>query len=407
MSDRGKDVIRRVEKAVATLKKGQLVIVADSENREAEGDMIGLADFVSPETVNTMVSKAHGLLCVPMSQTYASRLGLRPMIGDATDAFGTAFTVSTDAKTTSTGISAFDRSDTIHQLADATKRWSDFYHPGHIFPLTAADHGTLQREGHTEAAVDLAELADASPVAYICEILQKDGTMARRPYLKSFAEGIQMPFLTIDDIKAYRYMKDIDVATTITKVKLPTKYGEFDLEAFSTGDNQEPTLLISKGQFNADEPLLLRIHSECLTGDVLGSKRCDCGEQLAKALRLIQLKGHGAVLYLRQEGRGIGLANKLKAYQLQEEGYDTVEANIRLGFKPDQRHYGLVAAILHKKNIHQVILMTNNPDKVRQLTDLGIKVMTRMPLEVAATPEDKSYLEVKKHKFHHFLKEVD
>ncbi|GAF35528.1 bifunctional 3,4-dihydroxy-2-butanone-4-phosphate synthase/GTP cyclohydrolase II [Lentilactobacillus farraginis] len=405
--NKSKQIIKRVERAIAALKQGKLVIVADSLQREAEGDMIGLADFVSPQTVNTMVSKAHGLLCVPMSQSYADRLGLGPMVTNATDAYGTAFTVSTDAKTTSTGISAFDRADTIRQLADVSKTSADFYHPGHIFPLIAADRGTLQRQGHTEAAVDLAKLAGASPVAYICEILKKDGTMARRSYLKSFAEGLQMPFLTIADIQAYRYMKDIDVAQPITRVKLPTEYGDFNLTAFRTDEHSEPTLLISKGTIDANEPLLLRVHSECLTGDVFGSKRCDCGQQLAKSLRLIQMKGHGAVLYLRQEGRGIGLANKLQAYKLQEQGYDTVDANIHLGFEPDQRHYGVAVAILHKLGVHRVDLMTNNPDKMQQLTDLGIDINKRIPLEIEPTTEDTSYLKTKKEKFHHLLKGVE
>lgn len=400
-------VIKRVETALTALKKGGLVIVADSQSREAEGDMIGLADLVSPETVNTMVSRARGLLCVPMSRQNAERLGLHPMVANATDAYGTAFTVSTDAKTTSTGISAFDRAETIKQLANPTKTWDDFYHPGHIFPLIAADRGTLQRQGHTEAAVDLAKLAGASPVAYICEILRKDGKMARRPYLKSFAEGIGVPFLTIADILTYRYIKNFEVVESITTVKLPTRFGDFNLEAFQTDRAQEPTLLISKGRVQPDEPLLLRLHSECLTGDIFGSRRCDCGEQLAKALRLIQLKGHGAVLYLRQEGRGIGLANKLKAYKLQEQGYDTFDANLHLGFEPDQRHYGVAAAILHEKGVQTVDLMTNNPDKIQQLSDLGISVRKRIPIEIAATADDQSYLQTKKNRFHHLLKGVD
>jgi GTP cyclohydrolase II/3,4-dihydroxy-2-butanone 4-phosphate synthase len=400
------EVTKRVEAAIAALQQGGLVIVTDSDQREAEGDMIGLAQYVTPETVNTMVSKARGLLCVPMSRDYAERLNLIPMVSHATDAFGTAFTVSVDARTTSTGISAYDRADTIKQLADDTKSWAGFYRPGHVFPLVAADHGVLEREGHTEAAVDLAKISGAAPVAYICEILKKNGKMARQKDLKAFAEGMRMPLLTIQDIKVYRYMHDIDVAESITQVKLPTKYGDFNLEAFETHNGQEPTLLISKGRPNPTEPLLLRIHSECLTGDILGSKRCDCGEQLAIALRTIEEQGHGSLIYLRQEGRGIGLANKLRAYKLQEEGYDTVEANVHLGFEPDQRHYGIVAAILHKKGINTVELMTNNPDKIDQLRALGINVTTRLPIEIPAQPENRHYLETKKHKLHHLLRGV-
>ncbi|MCD2256363.1 GTP cyclohydrolase II [Lactobacillus sp. CC-MHH1034] len=400
-------MIQRVENAIDVLKQGKLVIVADSEQREAEGDMIGLADYVTPEAVNTMITKARGLLCVPMSAEIAARLQLQPMVSHATDAFGTAFFTSVDAKTTSTGISAFDRAMTIQQLANPDTVATDFYHPGHVFPIVAKDRGVLEREGHTEAAVDLAKIADAHPIAFITEILKRDGTMARRRDLKSFAEGIQTPFLTIEDIKLYRYMKSVDVLDTITKVQLPTKYGDFQLEAFDTKDGSEPTLLISKGELNETEPLLLRVHSECLTGDIFGSKRCDCGEQLSKSLQQIEAAGRGAVIYLRQEGRGIGLANKLKAYKLQEAGMDTVEANVHLGFKPDERDYGLVAAILYQKQVSQIALMTNNPDKVQQLEQLGIKIVRRVPIEVSALPENISYLATKKHKMHHLLKEVN
>ncbi len=399
------NVNQRVEIALAALKQGRLVIVTDSEHREAEGDMVGLAQFASQPAVNTMVTKARGLLCVPMSGAYAQRLGLGPMLAQGNDAFGTAFTVSADAVQTTTGISAQDRATTIQALANPDTTWGDFYHPGHVFPLIADDQGVLARPGHTEAAVDLAKLAGASPVAYICEILKKDGTMARRKDLKPFAEGMQMPLLSIQDIQTYRYTHDVAVADLVTQVHLPTAYGDFELTAFDTHNGHEPTLLISKGQIKGANPLLLRIHSECFTGDVLGSKRCDCGEQLAKSLQAIEAAGTGAVLYLRQEGRGIGLANKLRAYKLQEAGLDTVEANVHLGFDPDQRDYGLVAAILHKYAVHRVALMTNNPDKIQQLEQLGITT-TRRPLEIPANPDNQAYLVTKKHKFHHYLKEV-
>ncbi|GAA3618546.1 bifunctional 3,4-dihydroxy-2-butanone-4-phosphate synthase/GTP cyclohydrolase II [Secundilactobacillus similis DSM 23365 = JCM 2765] len=397
------DVISTIEAAVDELKQGKLIIVADSLDREAEGDLLGLADYVTPENVNRMVTKARGLLCVPMSAGVAERLGLKPMVSDATDAFGTAFTVSVDARTTSTGISAFDRSDTIAALANGDSTFDDFYHPGHIFPLIARENGVLERDGHTEAAVDLARLTGGSPVAYICEVLKKDGTMARRKDLKAFAEGTQTKMITIGDLIRYRQLKTVDAITT---VDLPTDYGHFKMEAFKTSDEGEPTLLISKGDLSGDVPVLLRLHSECLTGDVFGSKRCDCGAQLHEALRRIEAAGRGAVLYLRQEGRGIGLANKLKAYKLQEQGFDTVEANLKLGLPADDRNYGLAAAILRQKGVTNVDLMTNNPDKIEQLEAQGIHVHARQSLEVGVTTENEAYLKTKKQKFHHMLKEV-
>lgn len=397
---------QRVQAALGQLKAGGLVLVRDDDRREAEGDLIGLADRVTPATVNQLTTQARGLICVPMTAAIAERLGLQPMASASTDAFGTAFTVSVDARTTSTGISAFDRATTIRHLADPNAVPGEFYRPGHVFPLIARPHGTLQRGGHTEAAVDLARLAGARPVAYICEVLRKDGHMMRRRQLKAYAEGLQVPFLSIQDIRTYRLLINDHVATAVPPVRLPTKYGTFQLEAFETHDGQAPTLLISKGPITPATPLLLRVHSECLTGDLLGSRRCDCGEQLATALQRIEAAGHGAVLYLRQEGRGIGLANKLRAYGLQDQGLDTVQANQRLGFLPDQRDYGLVAAILATKHVSQVTLMTNNPDKVAQLEQLGIQVIRQEPLEVAPRPENRAYLQTKKRKFHHQLKEV-
>lgn len=400
-------IIEKVENALQTLKNGGLIIITDDENRESEGDMVGLAEYVTPKAVNTMVTNARGLLCVPMSAEIAQKLGLSPMVTNAEDAFGTAFTISTDAKTTKTGISAFDRAKTIQKLADPQAKFSEFYHPGHVFPLIAEEGGVLARGGHTEAAVDLAKLAGVRPVAYITEVLKKDGTMARRNTLKSLAEGMQMPLLTIEEIKIYRYMKDAGIVKSVAKVHLPTKYGEFEMEAFDTGAGQEPTLLLTKGNLSEVQPLLLRIHSECLIGDIFGSKRCDCGEQLERSLKEIQSRGRGALLYLRQEGRGIGLANKLKAYELQEQGMDTVEANLKLGFQADERHYGVAAAILRKKGVTKVNLLTNNPDKIKQLETLGIKVEERVTIQIPAHPENRSYLKVKKEKMHHLLKGMD
>lgn len=398
------DLIQKIEAAVETLKQGKLIIVADSLDREAEGDMVGLAEYVTPENVNTMVTKARGLLCVPMSETVANRLKLKPMVTDATDAYGTAFTVSTDVRTTTTGISAFDRSATIAALAKSDSGFDDFYHPGHIFPLIARENGVLERDGHTEAAVDLAKLAGVQPVAYICEILKKDGTMARRKDLKAYAEGTQTPLITIPELQQYRQIKTIE---TIANVDLPTIYGTFKLKALKTSTDGEPTLLITKGDLRGQAPVLVRLHSECLTGDVFGSKRCDCGAQLAESLKRIEQAGRGAVLYLRQEGRGIGLANKLKAYELQEQGLDTVEANLHLGLPADERNYGLAAAILRQEGVTTVNLMTNNPDKIQQLEQYGIKINHRVPLEVGLTQENEAYLKTKKNKFQHLLREVN
>lgn len=407
MNNLKNQVQQRVERALEALKSGRLVIVTDDDHREAEGDMVGLAEFATQATVNQMVTNARGLLCVPMTPTIAERLGLHAMVENATDAYGTAFTVSADVKTTTTGISAFDRALTIRELANPTATPSDFYHPGHVFPLISDSNGTLARSGHTEAAIDLAKLAGTTPVAYICEILKKDGTMARRKGLKAFAEGLQMPLLSIKDIKSYRYMNNVDAITEVTKVKLPTVYGNFQLEAFDTSDGHEPALLLTKGEISQHETLLLRVHSECLTGDIFGSKRCDCGDQLHAAMNAIEDAGSGAIIYLRQEGRGIGLANKLRAYKLQEQGLDTVEANLHLGFPADTRDYGIVAAILKSKSIDTIELMTNNPDKVTQLKSLGIKIAKRRPLELPVLPENRRYLKTKKHKLNHMLTEVE
>ncbi|MEE6666118.1 GTP cyclohydrolase II [Pediococcus acidilactici] len=401
-----KDVLTRVEEALEVLKKGQLIIVADDVEREGEGDMVGLAEHVTPENANTMISHARGLLCVPMSLDLVKKLDLHSMTDDSTDAFGTAFTVSTDAKSTTTGISAYDRAKTIKQLVDPLSKYDDFYHPGHIFPLIAKKGGVLERPGHTEAAVDLAKLANSTPAAYIMEILKKNGKMARKKDLKSLAEGLQMPLITVKEIKYYRLLKDQQLVKSVAKVNLPTKYGNFNLEAFETPNSQEPTLLISKGQLKHADSLLLRLHSECLTGDVFGSLRCDCGDQLIASLQQIEKKGSGAVLYLRQEGRGIGLTNKLKAYMLQEAGLDTVDANLKLGFQADEREYDIAAAILKQKGISKVELLTNNPDKITQLTKYGIHIEKRIPLEMNPNDNNLSYLKTKKQKMHHLLTEV-
>ncbi|RMC41487.1 GTP cyclohydrolase II [Lactobacillus sp. ESL0233] len=401
----------KMQEILNHLKKGGLVIVADSPQREAEGDMIGLAEKVTPAAVNMMISKARGLLCVTMSKEYAQRLQLEPIKTDSNDSFGTAFTLSVDATETTTGISAFDRAKTIKRLADPNSHWSNFYHPGHVFPLVAKEGGVLERTGHTEAALDLARLAGAAPVGYICECIKKDGTMARRKDLKALAEGLGIPYLTIEELIEYRKFQTQKklAVESFARVALPTKYGTFQLEGFREHQQleKEPTLLISKGEIKAGPPLLLRLHSECLTGDVFGSKRCDCGAQLQEALKQIEKNGAGAVLYLRQEGRGIGLMNKLRAYELQDQGMDTVKANQHLGLPVDARSYQLAATILKQKGITEVHLMTNNPDKVAQLENYGIKVSKRIPLEVGMTKENQNYLLTKKHQMNHLLSEVN
>lgn len=387
----------RIETAIKQLQKGGLVIVADDENREAEGDLIGIANLATSETVNFMTKFARGLICAPISQTIAKRLELSEMVEQNTDSFGTAFTVSVDHRSTTTGISAFERAKTIQALANPQSKADEFHRPGHIFPLIGKSGGVLERRGHTEAALDLARLANQSEAAYICEILNEDGTMARRPQLDELAKKWQLPFITIEELAIYLSGKG-----QLT-VALPTAYGDFQLSLFEDQEQREH-LLLSKGDIkNAEKPLLVRIHSECLTGDVFGSHRCDCGEQLHQAMERIEAEGAGAILYLRQEGRGIGLKNKLRAYQLQENGRDTVEANLELGFQADEREYHFAVEMLRAMQVNRVRLMTNNPDKIQELEKMGIEVVERVPLETSPVKENRNYLRTKKEKFHHLL----
>ncbi|WP_395538462.1 GTP cyclohydrolase II [Lactiplantibacillus pentosus] len=387
--------IKKIQNALTHLKNGGLVIVMDDEDREAEGDMIGLASKATPQKVNFMTKYARGLMCVPMAPKIAEKLQLSQMTSNNTDPFGTAFTISVDHKSTTTGISAFDRWRTITHLADSSAKSEDFYKPGHIFPLVAKENGVLERNGHTEAAVDLAKLAGEEPVAYICEILKSNGEMARSKGLHEIAEEYSLPIITIKELQEYRKN---EVSKSVEEVKLPTEYGNFKLHYF-TGDN----LALIKGDISGDDPVMVRLHSECFTGDVLGSLRCDCGPQLHKAMQQIEKRGRGIILYLRQEGRGIGLRNKLKAYRLQEKGYDTVEANTHLGFKADERHYEIAAQILQELGVHRINLLTNNPDKIKQLKLDGIEIVRRLPLEIAPNIHDQKYLITKKQKFHHML----
>lgn len=386
-----------ITEAIKTLKKGGLIIVADDEDRESEGDLVGLAEYVTPEAVNFMTKFGRGLICAPISKNIAQRLSLGEMTAHNTDAFGTAFTISVDHKHTKTGISAFDRATSIQALADPHSKSNDFLRPGHIFPLISVDGGTLVRRGHTEAAIDLAKLANSVEAAYICEILKEDGTMARMQDLTRLSEKWQLPLITIDELVNF-----LEESSHIT-VNLPTDYGDFKLTIYEDGEKREH-LLLTKGDIqNSQSPTLVRVHSECLTGDVFGSHRCDCGEQLHEAMRMIEEEGTGAILYLRQEGRGIGLRNKLKAYQLQEQGLDTYEANIELGFAPDERDYHFAADILKSIGATSIRLLTNNPDKVTELQQDGITIVDRVPIETVPQKENQAYLKTKRDKFHHYL----
>lgn len=387
--------VRKIQNAIQWMKNGGLVIVADDEDRESEGDMIGLGSKVTPENVNFMTKHARGLLCTPVSKTIAQRLNFYQMEQNNTDPYGTAFTISVDYKTTTTGISAYDRAATIKAIADPTSKPEDFFKPGHCFPLVAKDDQIKNRNGHTEASIALAHLAGEPEVAYICEVMKADGHMARRPQLKEIAKEYHLPFLTIAELQKYI---NSPVSKRSEFVNLPTKYGNFKIKAFANEN-----LAIIKGKIDPKKPVLVRLHSECLTGDTFGSMRCDCGDQLHTAMKQINKNGSGIILYLRQEGRGIGLINKLKAYGLQDQGYDTYEANEILGFKPDERNYIIAAKILKDLGISHINLLTNNPDKIDQLENNGITIEKRIPLEIPANEVNHDYLETKRDKFHHLL----
>lgn len=387
--------VKKIQATIKHLQEGGLAIVMDDADREAEGDLVGLASEATPEKVNFMTKYARGLMCVPMAPEVAERLKLPQMTADNSDPFGTAFTISVDHHSTTTGISAFDRWRTITHLAAPTAKNEDFYKPGHIFPLVAKKNGVLERNGHTEAAVDLARLAGVEPVAYICEILKDNGEMARSVELHEKAAEFGLPLITIKELQEYRQSL---ASKPVEEVHLPSQYGDFRLRWFD--DNN---LALIKGDIDPTTPVMVRLHSECFTGDVLGSLRCDCGPQLHEAMRRIEKNGSGIIIYLRQEGRGIGLANKLRAYHLQEHGYDTVEANEKLGFAPDERQYDRAVAILHQLGITKINLLTNNPDKIAQLQLGDIEINERIPLEIAPNNYDENYLITKKDKFHHLL----
>lgn len=419
-----------IQQAIDDFRRGKFVIIVDDQDRENEGDLCLAAEMVTPEAITVMAREACGLICVPMASSWADRLDLPPIVDAAenTSPFGTAFTVSVEAREgVTTGISAYDRAATISVLADPAATRENLTVPGHIFPLRARENGVFERTGQTEAAVDLARLAGLQPVAVICEIMAADGTMARMPDLERFAAQHEIGIISVADLVAYRqsqaatpviatngqvvpplhltqqFVEPELVVRRAVETVLPTDHGEFQLIAFENNLNNDLNLALVMGDPLAGEPVLARVHSECLTGDVLGSRRCDCGEQLERALELIGEEGCGVLVYSRQEGRGIGLLNKLRAYHLQDQGLDTVEANLHLGFPADARDYRVPVAILHELGIHQVRLMTNNPRKVAALSEQGIEVTERVPLLIVPQEGNRRYLDIKRRKLGHLL----
>jgi 3,4-dihydroxy 2-butanone 4-phosphate synthase/GTP cyclohydrolase II len=393
----------KVKEAIEDIRQGKIIIVCDDEDRENEGDMIMAAEKATPETVNFISKYARGLMCVPMPDGRLAELQLDQMVTVNTAKMGTRFTVSVDYLIgTSTGISAYDRATTILALADHKTRPQDLGRPGHIFPIQAREGGVLARAGHTEATVDLCRMAGMKPYGVLCEILDEDGSMARMPKLLELAKQFDMKIVTVEDLIAYRRHHEVLVKRVVT-VDFPTKFGNFKLHLYESNIDDHHHLAIEKGNVVGKENVLVRVHSSCLTGDVFGSCRCDCGEQLAESLRMIEHEGLGLVLYMRQEGRGIGLANKIRAYKLQEQGRDTVEANIELGFPPDLRDYGIGAQILADLGLTTIRLITNNPKKVVGIQGYGLKVVDRVPMKVAPNKHNARYLETKRDKLGHLL----
>lgn len=391
-----------IEEAIEDLKIGKPIIVVDDENRENEGDFVCLAEYATPEMINFMATKGRGLICTPITEAKAAQLGLPMMTAHNTDAHGTAFTVSIDHADSHTGISAFERSETILKMIGQQSAPQDFKQPGHVFPLVAQNNGVLSRTGHTEASIDLAQLAGSEPAAVICEIMSEDGSMARLPELRQLADEENLKLISIEDLIHYRLTTE-PLISREAQVSLPTSFGQFEMIGFTEKLTGKEHVALVKGDLTSTEPVLVRVHSECLTGDVFGSSRCDCGPQLHAALAQIEQEGRGVLLYMRQEGRGIGLINKLKAYELQEHGLDTVEANAALGFPDDLRNYGISAQILQDLCISDIRLLTNNPRKLDGLAECGITISERVAIELPARPENKQYLQTKAEKLGHLL----
>ena len=405
-----------IEKAIEDIREGKFVIVVDDEYRENEGDFIIAAEKITPEKVNFMLQHGRGVLCVPLPETRCAALDLVHQVSNNTSMLGTPFTVTVDKlEGCSTGVSAEDRAATIRALADPNSKPQDFGRPGHINPLYAQERGVLKRAGHTEAAVDLARLAGLQPVAALIEIMNEDGTMARMPDLEKVAEKYQLSLVSIKDLIAYRLAQGDDAQHTSSKtamvergetVQLPTAFGEFLLTPFRQLNNGLEHIVLQKGEWSDDEPILCRVHSSCMTGDIFGSKRCECGEQLHKAMQMVEKEGKGIIVYLNQEGRGIGLMNKIRAYKLQEQGDDTVDANLHLGFQPDERDYGIGAQILQLMGAKKLRLMTNNPVKRVGLESYGIEIVENIAIEIAPNPYNLRYMQTKKEKMYHNLKLV-
>ncbi|MDP3487638.1 MAG: bifunctional 3,4-dihydroxy-2-butanone-4-phosphate synthase/GTP cyclohydrolase II [Bacillota bacterium] len=392
-----------IQEILEELKRGRPVVVVDDENRENEGDLIAVAENITPETINFMITHGRGLVCLTLTGERADQLGLTPMVVDNSDPMKTAFTVSIDArKGTTTGVSAYERALTIGKTLDPNARPEDFNKPGHVFPLRAKSGGVLRRAGHTEASVDLASLAGSYPAGVICEIISDDGTMARLPDLVTYCQRHNLKLCTIADLIAYR-RKTEKLVSQVAEAHLPSQYGDFTLKVYKNDIDDLLHLAIVKGDLSGEEPTLVRVHSECLTGDVLGSLRCDCGGQLGEALRKIEAEGRGVVLYLRQEGRGIGLEAKIKAYALQDKGMDTVEANLALGYPADLRDYGIGAQILVDLGVKKLRLITNNPRKLHGLQGYGLEIVERVPVIMETGKENRHYLSTKRTKLDHML----
>lgn len=400
--------LNTIDEAVWEIRKGNFVIVVDDEDRENEGDLIIAAEDITPDKVNFMETHARGLLCVPLSGKRCDELNLPMMVSNNTSTHSTPFTVSVDLLTNNctTGISAHDRAETILALSNPTTRPEDLGRPGHVFPLRANDKGVLSRIGHTEAAVDLARLAGKEPVAVLIEIKKEDGEMARLPLLKEFAEKHNIKIITIADLVKYRLQNE-SLIKRGTEVNMPTEYGDFHLIPFEQKSNGLTHVALIKGTWEKEEPILVRVHSSCATGDIFGSKRCECGEQLHKAMQMVQEEGKGVIVYLNQEGRGIGLMAKMEAYKLQEQGFDTVDANLHLGYKADERDYGIGAAILHSLGVTKMRLMTNNPVKRVGLESFGLEVTENVPIEIIPNEHNEFYMHTKKERMGHDLHNID